>query len=129
MGNVNYISFINSLFYRKVPSRVSKARAFYAYEASNQQAAQQRPTNLSKTLNSIYGVKSRLFGTKDPRTLQQRERLKNNRFNINKTPTLHVHHTFCTFLSRFYTTTTWKGLILRFIEKRKQAKTKFYFSF
>ena len=35
---------------------------------------------------------------------------------MSKTITLHEHHTFLTFLCRFYTNTTWKGLISRFME-------------
>ena len=38
------------------------------------------------------------------------------RLQSKKKTTLHVHHSFCTFLCRRCTTTTWKCVIFRFME-------------
>ena len=49
---------------------------------------------------------------------------------ISKTTTLHVHHAFIfAFLCHFFTTTTWRCLILRFMEYvNKQQRNLFFFS-
>ena len=46
---------------------------------------------------------------------------------ISKTTTSHVHHTFCTFLSSFCTTRTWKCLISRFMEDVNKQRRIFFF--
>ena len=48
---------------------------------------------------------------------------------IRKTTTLHVHHTFCTFLCRFLHDYDVKMPHFMFYTGRKQATTKFSFSF
>ena len=49
---------------------------------------------------------------------------------ISKTPTLHVHHAFIfAFLCHSCTTTTWKCLILRFMDKAKTSNDEVYSSF
>ena len=59
---------------------------------------------------------------------------RNENFNktiglISKTTTLHVHHAFIfAFLCHFCTTTTWRCLILRFMENvNKQRRNLFFF--
>ena len=49
---------------------------------------------------------------------------------ISKTTTLHVHHAFIfAFLCHFCTTTTWRCLILRFMDNvNKQRRNLFFFS-
>ena len=49
---------------------------------------------------------------------------------IGKTTTLHVHHAFIfAFLCHFCTTTTWRCLILRFMDNvNKQRRNLFFFS-
>ena len=53
---------------------------------------------------------------------------KNNGF-ISKTTTLHVYHTFCTFLFPFLHDYDVKMPNFAFYGERKQATTKFNFSF
>ena len=48
---------------------------------------------------------------------------------INKTTTLHVHHAFCTFLCPFLHDCDVKMPNFAFYGGRKQATTKFYFSY
>ena len=45
--------------------------------------------------------------------------------NNNNFTTLHVHHTFCAFLCRFCTTTTWKFLISRFMGNVNKQRRNF----
>ena len=45
---------------------------------------------------------------------------------ISKTTTLHVHHTFWTFLCRHYTTKTWKCLLSRFMENVNKRRRNFF---
>ena len=64
------------------------------------------------------------LGRKKERTIrelkiQRRRRQRKQRKAIgfiSNTTTLHVHHAFCRFLSRRFTTSTWKCLISRFVE-------------
>ena len=56
---------------------------------------------------------------------RQREGKKNNRFNKQNNYFARASHFFCTFLSRFYTTTTWKRLISRFKEDVNKQRRNF----
>ena len=64
-----------------------------------------------------------------PTTRRQGELQQNNSL-ISKTTTLHVHHAFIfTFLCHFCTTTTWRCLILPFMDNvNKQRRNLFFFS-
>ena len=50
---------------------------------------------------------------------------KNNRFNKQNNNFARASHFFCTFLYRFYTTTTWKCLISRFMEDVNKQRRNF----
>ena len=71
---------------------------------------------------------STLRNFKIQRCGRQRERQKNNWFNKQNNNFARASRFFCTFLSCFCTTTTWKCLILRFMEDvNKQRETLFLF--
>ena len=60
------------------------------------------------------------------RRVRQREGERNNRFNKQNNNFARTCITlFCTFLYRFYTTTTWKCLISRFIEDVNKQRRNF----
>ena len=66
-------------------------------------------------------------GTLRSKDADDNENVKKTIGLISKTTTSHVQHTFCSFLSRFCTTTTWKCLILRFMEDvNKQRRNSIF---
>ena len=60
------------------------------------------------------GSKIRSFSSDDGNSNENVK--KAIRLQSKKKTTLHVHHSFCTFLCRRCTTTTWKCVIFRFME-------------
>ena len=53
------------------------------------------------------------------------EKVKKKRFNKQNNNFARASHFFCTFLSRFYMTTTWKCLISRFMEDVNKQRRNF----
>ena len=76
--------------------------------------------SLSRALRNLW-----LIGTLRSNDADGNENVKKTIGLISKTTTLHVHYTFCTFLSRFCTTTTWKCLISRFMENLNKQPRNF----
>ena len=68
------------------------------------------------------------LGPSKRRQRRHRERQKSNRFRLAKQQLCSCIRLFCTFLSRYRTTTTWKCLISRFAED-VNARRRLSFSF
>ena len=72
------------------------------------------------------GSKIRSFSSDDSNSNENVK--KAIRLQSKKKTTLHVHHSFCTFLCRRCTTTTWKCVIFRFLEVvNKRRRFSFLF--
>ena len=83
------------------------------------------PTKLRAGPSGSYdkGMINRDF--KIQRRGRQREGKKKNRFDKQNNNFARASHFFCTILSRFYTTTTWKCLISRFMEDVNKERRNF----
>ena len=93
-------------------------------------SSQRRETLLSLVTNmvAVTFVQTSNRDFKIQRRGRRRERPKSNRFYKQNNSFARASHFFCTFLSRFCTTTTWKCLISCFMENvNKQRRIIFLF--